>query len=144
MNNAGHQNAKTLCTIHGGTIASPRTEEEQNLIMRILTQHGRNCLNMKSARQTGRAIWLGFRRLQDKWYIVDDNALIEEASYGNWDKFTPVYPNLGCTFLQTDGYWSFRDKTSCGEMELCALCMFKIWHASSRASRPGAVRCTTA
>jgi hypothetical protein len=118
-------NAKTLCAIHGGRIASPRTEEENNAIMSILIQHGSHCLNMKSARQTDRALWLGFGRLKDKWYIVDDNKPTQEAGYGNWDKFTPVYPNLGCTYLQTDGYWSFRDKSSCDELELCTICMFE-------------------
>ena len=79
--------------------------------MAILSQHGNNCLNMKSARQRGRASWLGFPRSNERWYVEDDNTRIKNAMYGNWDKFTPVYPNLGCTFVQTDSYWSFRDKT---------------------------------
>ena len=118
-------NAKTLCTVHGGRIATPHDIKENTALMTILNDHGSHCLNMQSARQKGRAIWLGFQRLDDKWFIVDDDTPVEEAVYGNWDPFTPVYPNLGCTFLQTDGFWSFRDKTSCSEMELCTICMFE-------------------
>ena len=118
-------NAKTLCTIHGGRIATPHNEGENTAIMNILSEHGSHCLNMQSTRQKGRAIWLGFQRLEDKWFIVDDDTPVEEAPYDHWDKFTPVYPNLGCTFLQTDGFWSFRDKTSCSELELCTICMFE-------------------
>ena len=67
---------------------------------------------------------LGFERSNETWYQVQDDEPIKPATYGHWDPFTPVYPNLGCTFLQTDGYWSFRDKTSCSEMELCTMCVF--------------------
>ena len=117
-------NAKTVCAAHGGRIITPQTSEENEAVMKILTQHGSHCKNMQSARQKGRALWLGFQRLNDTWYKVSDDIPIGEATYGNWDKFTPVYPNLGCTFLQPDGYWSFRDKTSCSELELCTICQY--------------------
>ena len=119
------QNAKTLCAVHGGRIVTPRSAKENEEIYRILKQQGGKCLNMKSARQNERAIWLGFVRSGGKWFMSDDDRLIGVAPYHNWDIFTPVYPNLGCTFYQTDKYWSFRDKTSCGEMELCTICMLE-------------------
>jgi len=119
------KNSKTLCTIHGGRIVVPKTENENNAIMGILESHGSHCLQMQTPRQKNRSIWLGFQRIREKWQIMHDDVPIGEAPYGKWDKFTPVYPNLGCTFLQTDGYWSFRDKTSCNEMELCTMCEFE-------------------
>jgi hypothetical protein len=61
------ENAKTLCAVHGGRIATPHSEKENIAIMSLLNQHGTYCLNMQSARQKGRAIWLGFQRKQDKW-----------------------------------------------------------------------------
>ena len=119
------ENAKTVCAAHGGRIVSPQNVAENNQIMNILTNHGSHCLSMESALQKGRAIWLGFERLNNSWFITQDDEPIRKASYGNWDRFTPVYPNLGCTFLQTDGYWGFRDKTSCDGLELCTVCMFE-------------------
>lgn len=118
------ENSKKLCAIHGGRIAAPTSVEENNATLQILNKYGSQCMNMKSTRQKGRAIWLGFVRMDDKWYITDDGDVLKEADYGNWDRFTPIYPGLGCTFFQTDGYWSFRDKASCSELELCTICAF--------------------
>ena len=118
-------NAKTLCSIHGGRIAAPISLEENNAIMNILNEHGSDCLNMNTPQNYGKAIWLGFERLNDDWYETNDDIPIARASYGNWDPFQPIYPDLGCTFLQTNGYWSFRDTPSCRSMELCTICKFE-------------------
>ena len=118
------ENAKTICNVHGGSLASPKNEKENDAILKILTLHGSRCLQFQSARQQNKAIWLGFQRLDDNWHIAHDDDIVGLAPYGKWDPFTPVYPNLGCTFLQPDGFWSFRDKTSCNEMELCTICEF--------------------
>ena len=119
------ENAKTLCVAYGGRIASPQNLEENNAMLEILSKHGSHCLNMKLPIQKGRALWLGFQRINDTWFITNDDNPIKKASFENWDKFTPLYPDIGCTFLQTDGYWGFRDKTSCSGLELCTICMFE-------------------
>lgn len=121
-------NAKTLCAVHGGRIATPNSIEENNFIMSILRNHGSHCLNFQSIRQKGRAVWLGFQQSDidiEKWYIADDDTIVAEPSYVHWSLLTPFYPNLGCTFMQTDGYWSFRDVTGCNNLQLCTICMFE-------------------
>ena len=119
------ENAKTLCSVHGGRIVTPQTNEENQNMMSILTQHGSQCLNMQSTRQQGKAVWLGLERLNDTWYIVNDDVPVSEATYGNWNKvLSTAKPNLGCAHLQTDGYWGHALKESCHTIELCTICVF--------------------
>ena len=119
------ENAKIVCNAHGGKIATPVSAEENTELMEIVKQHKNRCMRNTNPVQQGRLIWLGLKQIDDVFYDVDYNKIIGLPKYENWDKYTPFYPNLGCAFMQIDGFWGFRDTATCNKIELCTICAFE-------------------
>ena len=118
------ENAKIVCNAHGGKIATPTSNEENLLLMEIVLKHKKQCMKSVNPVQQGRILWLGLKQIDDVFYDVDYNEIIGRPKFENWDKYTPFYPNLGCAFMQEDGFWGFRDGATCNKIELCTICAF--------------------
>lgn len=125
-------NAELLCNAHGGRIATPDSKEENGRIMEIINNHKKSCLNRTNLNpiQMGRAVWLGLKHTNKRWYNVNYNGTISTLKYNtSWDKLRvregrADYPNGGCAFVQGDGSWGFRDTATCTKLKLCTICSF--------------------
>jgi hypothetical protein len=102
-------NAQSLCHAQGGTIATPITQEENSQLMEIVQKHKSKCLAHSNPLQEGRSLWLGIKPINETVYYITNNKKnsssgMVTSGYTNWDRYTPFYPNLGCSFLQNDGF----------------------------------------
>ena len=116
-------NANALCKAHGGYIAIPGSNSENEKLLDMTKSHKEKCLENPNPLQEGRALWLGIKPINKSIYeILHNGQLVDPPVYMNWDKFTPFYPNLGCSFMQNDGFWGFKDSDTCNKLELCTVC----------------------
>ena len=118
------KDAEILCHVHGGRIATPTSEEENDQMIEIVKKHKEKCLDLSNPLQQKRSLWLGMKQINNTFYKMNFNTIIGTPTYTRWDQYTPFYPNLGCAFMQEDGYWGFRDKDTCNKLELCTVCVF--------------------
>ena len=122
--------AKSLCDVHGGTIAVPLSNQEEKEIFDIVKTHEKSCLVPSKPAQEGKAVWLGIEKQNRKWYVSNESNQLELVNYTNWDPTRCTTndcgdANDGCPYLQTDRYWAFGLwLEACSNIELCVICSF--------------------
>ena len=124
------KSAKALCNIHGGNLAVPESENEEDEIMKVVSKHKKACLVPSNNLQKGKAVWLGMERMNGIWYSSNATNTFEQITYSNWDATRCTSkdcgsPDLGCPYIQTDGFWAFGLSIgTCSSLELCTVCSF--------------------
>ena len=112
--------AKENCEIHGGTIAVPQSEEENNKIMDIVFKHMDTCID-KEKLTDGNAVWIGAKKVNHKWYEVGaTNTIGRLLNYTNLLKST-TNPYSECGILRNDGAW-VEGYFACTQVSLCTVC----------------------
>ena len=113
----------TLCNIHGGDLAVPKSDQESQNILNIVSKHKKICTNNSNS-ITEKAVWLGAKRIDTKWYYLSTNL-----SYGkhlNYTKapYTRAASYSDCAYLRNDGVW-LESQAICLELTLCTICEIK-------------------
>ena len=109
-------NAKMTCKIHGGKVAVPSSEEENELMLSIARKYKTNCIS-----DDYKVAWIGLVKRSDIWYELDENNTIGE-SYSNFKSKSP-FPNRDCAFMRQDGSWDSSWGTACvSGNALCTIC----------------------
>ena len=115
--------AKRICTVHGGKIATPATQKENDGLIEIVKNHQTNCINTNGTekRNWGKLVWLGVKRINSTWYDVRGDLEILPINYSRWQT-TYFTDNMDCAFLQSDGSWYYGPTGSCPMQSLCTIC----------------------
>ena len=115
--------AKRLCTVHGGKIATPTTQTENDELIKIVKKHQTTCINTVGTekRNWGKLVWLGLKRINSTWYDVKGDYKIKPINYSRWQT-TYFTDDMDCTFLQPDGSWYYGPTGSCPMQNLCTIC----------------------
>ena len=58
---------ETTCKLHGGRLAVPKSENESQAILEIVSKHKEICIN-KSDSGDDNAVWIGAKKHDHKWY----------------------------------------------------------------------------
>ena len=119
--------ARTLCATHGGKIITPKSSKENSEVMNILKKHSTTCLedNVPHVANRDMAAWLGLTYKESIWYEVDDDKIIGNVSYSNWNNRPNETRDTSCAFLGKDGKWSFKTDEACfPNLVLCTVCEF--------------------
>ena len=113
--------AKRLCTVHGGKIATPTSEIENDI--EITKKHQASCIdtNGTEKRNWGKLVWLGLERVDSVWYDVKGSQRLHRIEYSRWLS-TYFADNIDCAFLQSDGLWYYGSTGSCPNQNLCTIC----------------------
>ena len=99
-----YPDAKQICKIHGGKLALPKSEAENQKIVKIVFKHRETCIENKQS-GLSYATWIGAKKQKQKWYDLDG-----EGGHGDPLNYTNVVqagstPTTDCAYLQTDGAW---------------------------------------
>ena len=119
--------ARKLCASHGGRIVSPRSMEENSKILDIVKKHSSSCLedNVPNIANRGLAAWLGLSFQNFVWYAVNDDKIIDNITFNNWDDRPNETEDTNCAFMKSDGKWSFKSNDACfPSLILCTVCSF--------------------
>ena len=114
--------APEVCATHGGTMFTPTSRDENNLVLSILSKHKNTCSNtFLSEKKTDWGIWLGLSKIGSTWFQSNDNKTL---TYDNWRKgYTNVqWTGSKCAFMIGDGTWSSFMMEKCKWMQLCVIC----------------------
>ena len=118
--------SKTLCSVHGGTIATPTSEEENNEIKDLVEKYPQ-CVDKHSTtyKNWGTLAWLGIKRIESVWYDVKEDDIIRPLNYTKWS----VYAFWGetsvdCSYIRTDGTWMYEltNNGTCSHLQICTVC----------------------
>ena len=61
-----------ICEIHGGSLAVPKSEEENNKIIHIVFKHKKTCIEKENS-SDGNAVWIGAKKIDGVWYEVSNS-----------------------------------------------------------------------
>lgn len=112
--------AKGICEIHGGSLAVPKSEEENNQIINIVFKHKKTCIEKENL-SDGNAVWIGAKKVDRVWYEVSTS--FTTGGLLNYTKVskTTTNPNSKCTYLRNDGSW-LGGRYVCTNGYLCTVC----------------------
>ena len=115
--------AKEACTIHGGKIVTPNTEEENEDVIQIVKKHSQNCVEPGNTqkRNWGNLVWLGLKRIKSVWYDVKGDEIIKPINYSRWAT-NSFSDKEECAFLEQEGTWYFSTSGNCDQQTLCTVC----------------------
>lgn len=117
--------ARDICTSHGGQLITPNSREENEKMMRLLHKHKDACMenNPANPSNTGKAAWLGLTRQNYIWYSLNADGDQSILNFTNWWKnvFTN-YKDTDCSFANTNGEWNYEAHASCVNLQLCTIC----------------------
>ena len=118
--------AKTLCSTHGGKIATPISASENKEIVDLVSKHPR-CTNMNATayRNMGTFAWLGVKRIEGVWYDVRHDDIINPINYSLWNK-NPFMgrTNIDCSYINSDGEWAYQfGNSGVCKMAICTVCV---------------------
>ena len=127
------EDAHATCIIHGGKVIIPRSHKENDEIIKVLKKHRNECGfdGTSDLFKTGKAAWLGIKRVQSQWYEFYDGMAEGSLEYSNWDPMGCTSDNCGienvsCPFIQVNGYWAYGlSNDYCINVKICAVCSIK-------------------
>ena len=111
--------AKTMCSVHGGKIVTPHSEDENNNIITILSSHKQRCID--NGRELRKGMWLGLEFVETTWYEVDEYSIVGTVNYTNWEH-VPYSSTTFCSYMKENGDWAFSGRYLCADMYLCVMC----------------------
>ena len=117
--------ARKLCEIHGGSLALPRSDNDSDAILNVVSKHQKTCLGTKVLQQNP-AVWIGAKRFNYTWYEIGKSISYE--SVGSRINYTKIsteirYENTKCTYIRNDGAWiDIHGDFGCFLTSLCTVC----------------------
>ena len=111
---------ETLCKINGGNLVVPKSDQESQKILAIVSKHKKMCTGNSDSKNEN-AVWIGAIKIDHKWHYLLDNP-----SHGTPLKYTKILrtrttPYSNCAYLRNDGFW-LEGRSDCGKISLCTVC----------------------
>ena len=75
---------ETTCKLHGGNLAVPKSDQDSQKILDIVSRHKKTCTRNSNLGNEN-AVWLGARKIDHKWYHLRD-----ETSNANVLNYTKI------------------------------------------------------
>ena len=120
--------AKEICNNHGGILAVPHSEKENNLLRDIVEKHNDSCI-VDNESKIENLIWLGAEKVDQIWYKSSSNGrLLGNLSSKPRLNFTNFLhssssSNSACAYMRKDGFWLEGNYNLCAQiLSLCAIC----------------------
>ena len=121
--------AKEICKIHGGSLAVPHSERENQLMMDIVKQHKNSCIANEGAAMEKLA-WIGAELVDGVWHKVShdshEQSITSSPSRLNFTNFLGLSSHLSydCVYLRKDGLWQDGTHNLCSfYLSLCTVCV---------------------
>ena len=119
--------AKQICSAHGGSIVIPNSDKETRDVQNVLLKHEDTCsdrnrfdlYNMPGS-------WLGLEKPGNTWIkIHGDKIRLFNNTYSNWrnNNWKVAFEGM-CSRIQTNGKWIADTKNACDKFRLCTVCEF--------------------
>ena len=118
-------NGKSFCEIHGGEVAVPKSEEENNEMLNILYKHRERCKGniIFDGEKSKVAVWLGLQKRNSIWYNIARNHSLMFGHHTKWSKRTKYRAiKDACAYMNEDGSWGSIYKSLCEDTKLCTIC----------------------
>ena len=111
--------AKDICKTHGGWLALPTSEEENQRLIDIVFKHDQSCIEPDGE---GNAVWIGAKKTNHMWYELKDSGELGKAL--NYTKVLRAgsTPTSDCSYLKDDGEWLDASYV-CKKVSLCTICV---------------------
>ena len=112
--------AETICKIHGGKLAVPKSNDESKKILDIVAKHKKKCLENPNS-EFENAVWLGARKINHQWYYLSSTA--SQGQLINYTRlvYKQAVSTSYCAYLRNDGGW-LEGSAICEYLSLCAVC----------------------
>ena len=111
--------AKEVCKTHGGWLALPKSEEENQRMIEIVFEHKESCIDSEGE---GNAIWIGAKKTKHKWYeLTHTDAIGQVLNYTNVVRAGST-PTSDCSYLDNNGVWLDASYV-CKKVSLCTICV---------------------
>ena len=96
--------AQKICEVHGGNLAVPKSAEDSEIVLGIVSKHSNQCI-AKTIAEKDNAAWIGARKISNRWYAFNTtNAQGSLLNYTNVPEATSI-SNSDCSVLRKDGVW---------------------------------------
>ena len=116
-----YSQAVEICALHGGKMALPSSETENDEILKIVSKHNEKCIEPEET-ETGRAVWLGATYENQAWRQTKPGGSPGNLiSYTNWSSYAPSTHDR-CAYMQKDGRWQKGQQTVCSWKTSCTIC----------------------
>ena len=111
---------KTICKINGGNLVVPKSDQESQKILNIVSKHKKICTQNSDSKKEN-AVWIGATKIDHKWHYLFDNP--SDGTPLNYTKIlnTRTTPYSNCAYLRNDGFW-VEGRTDCRKLSLCTVC----------------------
>ena len=118
-NKLRYPEAKDICKTHGGWLALPKSEEENQRLIDIVYKHSESCIEPDGE---GNAVWIGAKKTKHKWY-----ELKESGEIGQILNYTKIFrsgptPTSDFSYLKDNGAWLDASYV-CKKVSLCTICV---------------------
>lgn len=117
--------ARKLCEIHGGSLALPRSDNDADAILNVVSKHQNTCL-ADGILPENPAVWIGAKRFNYTWYEIGKSIAYESVGYRiNYTKISTEirYENTKCAYIRNDGSWiDIAGDFGCYLTSLCTVC----------------------
>ena len=132
------QIARHICQVHGGRLVVPRSEKENDEVIKLLQKHESSCLMPETCRRSQQlnqpkcykdepAVWIGLRQKGETWFELDN--LVEHHAASNWTNWESSgtgsgWGNANCAYMKGNGKWRYGTKQKCESvvLKLCPVC----------------------
>ena len=110
---------ETTCKLHGGNLAVPKSDQESQNILDVVSRHKNVCTDDSDSRNEN-AVWLGAKKINQKWYHLSSTKA--HGTLLNYTKSSYRYTyNSDCAYLRNDGVW-LEAESKCYRLSLCTVC----------------------
>ena len=121
-----YPDAIETCKIHGGSVAVPRSEKDNYLLMAIVKMHEKSCMGGETPKKE-RLTWIGAENVNGIWHessLVSHHwRSISSQSRLNFTNFLQsTSQRTYCVYLRGDGIWSKWQQNLCYYYSLCTIC----------------------
>ena len=111
--------AKETCEVHGGHLAVPKSDEENQMIIDIVHKHSMNCI--KNNQTDTNVLWIGARKVNGKWYELRDGTVDNGIKLNYTFNYGSSTLDTDCSFVSKDGSW-IAGTYACTLLSLCFIC----------------------
>ena len=120
--------AEEICDAHGGSLVTPKSEQENNEILNVLSQHKESCLDTVDGDNyldglTGS--WMALIKTGVSWITPHDHSEITTRSFNKWSGSLHDQNFQGmCSRMKPNGIWLAEPKEACKKIRICTVCQF--------------------
>ena len=111
--------AKSTCEIHGGNLAVPKSDKENQMVIDLVYTHEKSCIINGS--NDGNIVWVGAKKVNGKWYEVDVGTNVKPKPLNYTYNYGSSSLHSDCSSLSDDGSW-VAGTYSCTLFSMCFVC----------------------